>query len=136
MRALVTLALSLLLCPALAGSEALQINITDIDAPEGRLNIAIAANEAQYNSDEPSTVQLQADPNGAIFSISVDVPPGDYAVRLFLDKNRDGKLNRNFVGIPNEPWAMSGKSGGVGAPSWEEAKFNSAEQSAVSISLK
>ena len=36
-----------------------------------------------------------------------DLPPGKYAIKVFLDENSDGELNRNFFGAPTEPYGIS-----------------------------
>ena len=36
-----------------------------------------------------------------------DLPSKTYAVAVFLDHNEDGKLNRNFLGIPTEKFGFS-----------------------------
>lgn len=33
------------------------------------------------------------------------VPAGDYGIAVYHDENSNGKLDRNFVGIPKEAWA-------------------------------
>ena len=49
---------------------------------------------------------------------------GEYAVRVFHDENRDGKLDTNFLGIPSEDYGYSNNASGLfGPPSWEKAKF-------------
>ena len=49
---------------------------------------------------------------------------GEYAVRVFHDENRNGKLDTNFLGIPSEDYGYSNDaSGWFGPPSWEKAKF-------------
>jgi uncharacterized protein (DUF2141 family) len=49
---------------------------------------------------------------------------GEYAVRVFHDENRNGKLDSNFLGIPTEDYGYSNNvSGWFGPPSWERAKF-------------
>jgi len=54
-----------------------------------------------------------------------ELPGGEYAVRVAHDRNGNGKLDSNFVGVPTEPWAMSNNpSGGFGRPSWDQAKFH------------
>lgn len=45
---------------------------------------------------------------GGSFDIKIDqVPPGKYAIALWHDENRDGKMNYNFLGIPKEGVAFS-----------------------------
>ena len=47
--------------------------------------------------------------------------PGAYAVSLYHDKNENGKLDANFLGIPNEPYAFSNNAKGwLGPPTFEE----------------
>ena len=35
------------------------------------------------------------------------IPAGRYAVVLYLDENRNGKLDTSFVGAPTEPFGFS-----------------------------
>ncbi len=49
---------------------------------------------------------------------------GEYAVRVFHDENKNGKIDTNFLGIPTEDYGYSNDaSGWFGPPSWEKAKF-------------
>ena len=43
------------------------------------------------------------------------------ALTLFQDLDSDGRLGRNLLGMPTEPWGSSGKPGSFG-PSWDTAK--------------
>ena len=43
------------------------------------------------------------------------------ALTLYQDLDGDGKMGRNLLGMPTEPWGSSGKPGSFG-PSWETAK--------------
>lgn len=36
-----------------------------------------------------------------------DLPYGKYAVSVFLDKNKNGKVDKNFIGFPKEPVGAS-----------------------------
>jgi len=51
--------------------------------------------------------------------------PGRYAIRLFHDLNGNGKLDKNFFGIPQEPYAFSNNaSGSMGPPDFDAAAFD------------
>lgn len=53
-----------------------------------------------------------------------DVAPGTYAVSVMLDTNRNGKADKNFLGIPSEPWGVSNNvRPKMRAPKFEEASF-------------
>ena len=68
-----------------------------------------------------------------------DLPAGDYAVSLFHDRNRDGKLNTNFLGIPKEPFGFSNNPRVMfGPPSFDESHFSlkESETKTIRIDLK
>lgn len=53
-----------------------------------------------------------------------NVPYGRYAMSSFFDKNENGRLDTNFIGIPKEPYAFSmNPSSNFGPPSFDEAAF-------------
>jgi uncharacterized protein (DUF2141 family) len=43
------------------------------------------------------------------------------ALSMYQDLDSDGKMGRNLVGLPTEPWGSSGTPGMFG-PSWETGK--------------
>ena len=49
------------------------------------------------------------------------VKPGTYAIAVFHDLNGDGKLGRNFIGLPNEPYGFSNDVGRRGPPEFTGA---------------
>ena len=44
--------------------------------------------------------------NSAICQFN-DIPPGTYAIAVFHDENANGKLDKNFLGIPCEGYGAS-----------------------------
>ena len=53
------------------------------------------------------------------------LPPGRYAASAYHDKDDDGELDRNFLGIPSEDYAFtSGAKAGLRPPSFEDADFD------------
>ena len=52
------------------------------------------------------------------------VAPGDYAVSEFHDENGNGKLDRNFIGMPKEGvGASNDATGHMGPPKYDDARF-------------
>jgi uncharacterized protein (DUF2141 family) len=43
------------------------------------------------------------------------------AITMFQDLDSDGKMGKNIMGMPTEPWGSSGTPGMFG-PSWETGK--------------
>jgi uncharacterized protein (DUF2141 family) len=60
------------------------------------------------------------------------VPAGTYAVACFHDENKNGKLDKNLLGIPSEGSVASNNAkGSMGPPSFEDAKFSLAAKPTV-----
>ncbi|HSH52534.1 MAG TPA: DUF2141 domain-containing protein [Bacteroidales bacterium] len=65
-----------------------------------------------------------------------DLPRGEYAFILYHDKNADGKMNRNFIGIPKEPFAFSNNvKPKLAKPTFKECKFSLEENLVLHVSL-
>ena len=63
--------------------------------------------------------------NGQAVCIFADVVPGDYAVSVFHDENSNGKLDRNFIGMPKEGVGASNDAAGhFGPPKFDDARFS------------
>lgn len=52
-----------------------------------------------------------------------NVKPGTYSIAVFHDRNGNGKLDRNFIGLPSEPYGFSNDVGRRGPPSFEAARI-------------
>ena len=52
-----------------------------------------------------------------------NVRPGTYSIAVFHDRNGNGKLDRNFIGLPSEPYGFSNDVGRRGPPSFEGARI-------------
>jgi uncharacterized protein (DUF2141 family) len=59
---------------------------------------------------------------------SIDVgplPPGRYALSVYLDENRNHRLDKNSLGIPKEPVGASNNPKiHVGMPHFDECSFD------------
>ena len=65
-----------------------------------------------------------------------DVPPGRYGVTVIHDKNANGKLDSNIVGIPTEPYgAIRHARGRMGPPAFEDAAVDVQGDTALTIHL-
>ena len=58
------------------------------------------------------------------FTLPVDLPKGEWAVAITQDMNNNNKIDKNFLGIPTEPYAFSNNiRPTVAAPEFDECKF-------------
>lgn len=66
-----------------------------------------------------------------------NVPDGNYAVALFQDLNRNGRMDYNFLGIPKEPYAFSCiERTCLKTPGFHEAKFELKDKCILKLKLK
>jgi uncharacterized protein (DUF2141 family) len=66
-----------------------------------------------------------------------DLPPGEYAAVAFQDVNGNGKLDKNFLGIPKEPYGFSNSArGSAGPPKFSAAAVTLNPDGTTTIVLK
>jgi uncharacterized protein (DUF2141 family) len=66
-----------------------------------------------------------------------NIPPGDYALSAFHDENQNGRLDRGFMGRPEEGIALSNMNmERRERPSFEQAKFTLNGTQTLSLSLR
>ena len=134
MRAVLTVLLALF-APSINASE-LRITVDGIRSPQGTILIglydslesftrAIELSDKDGFLNDPNrfaAVALKA--NAAMKSAVVltNLDPGQYAIILFHDENGNGKLDKNALGVPTEPYGFSNNVRGfLGPPAFEEA---------------
>ncbi|WBO83689.1 DUF2141 domain-containing protein [Hymenobacter yonginensis] len=69
-------------------------------------------------------------------TLPVDLPNGEWAVAITQDMNNNDKLDKNFVGIPTEPFAFSNNvRPTLAPPDFNECKFTVSGPRVVTIKL-
>lgn len=100
----------------------LTLTVTDIKDHTGALMVAVF-DQAGYDTDKQVTA-LMIPVSGATASASVDIPAGDYGIKLFHDVDGDGKMATNPFGMPIEPFGFSNNAPAKFGPAvWADAKF-------------
>ncbi len=66
-----------------------------------------------------------------------ELADGQYALAIFHDENKNGKLDKNYLGIPTEAYGFSNNARRTfSAPSFEEAEISLKSDLTISITLK
>ena len=92
----------------------------------GMLNLEISSSKGAFESDGDDTgvaTRIQERVIRGSYQHSFDIPPGTYAVKLYIDENENGKLDTNFFGIPKEQYGFSNNTKAFGIPKFEAAAF-------------
>ena len=132
------LCLSLLIGFVTNQNSQLTIKIQNIEVVKGNIRIGVF-NTSETFLKESSIFKSYVIPvNDTTETIIIDdLPKGEYAFIMFHDKNSDGKLNRNFLGIPKELFAFSNNVvPKLAQPSFEDCKFSLAKDRVMDIKLR
>lgn len=116
----------------------LNININNIKEAKGTMMVAVYTTETKFLGKHffKSAAILVTKEDSQTCNITL--PFGQYAVAIYQDLNQDSRINKNFFGIPTEPYGFSNDSMGMfGPPDFEEAAFDfRMDQQSIDISLK
>jgi len=126
---------ALLALPARAAE--LRVTIHNVKSDQGKVLVALFRDPASFPDKYLAGKQVPAQA-GDVAVVFDNVDPGSYAVSAFHDRDGNGKLNRNLVGIPTEPYGFSRNARGrTGPPSFDDAKIDvGAAGAAIAIDLK
>jgi uncharacterized protein (DUF2141 family) len=100
------------------------LKISGILAVKGQIKIAMFNTPETWLGDHPAYhATVDVDSLAVTWKIS-DIPYGDYGIAVFHDENKNGKIDKNFLGIPQEPYGFSNNMRiALGPPSWDKSKF-------------
>jgi uncharacterized protein (DUF2141 family) len=110
-RAFAALALAALGLAAMAGAAAaarLTVMIEGLRSGEGQVMAALFSRGENFpDGDYADLWAKRPARKGAVTIVFEGVPPGIYAIGAFHDENANGKLDQNFIGFPEEGYALS-----------------------------
>ena len=122
--------LPVLLCSFQLSAATLDVEIQGI-SEGGVLHLAIYSSKEAFESDRGDKPALQAGIEAGVvekidkgtYKGSFEIPPGTYAIGVYVDENENEKLDTNFLGIPKEQFGFSNNAKAFGIPKFEAASF-------------
>jgi uncharacterized protein (DUF2141 family) len=106
----------------------LRVVATNVKSDQGKIYIWVYDQKDDWLSDRYRTqksVTVAGNRTDDTVTMELLLPAGEYALSVFQDVNDDGKLARNFIGIPKEPAGLSNNlRPRFGPPKYKDAKFN------------
>jgi uncharacterized protein (DUF2141 family) len=133
-------AMAFLASPAFSeSSSTVLIEVAGFKNTRGTLNCRLFTKAADFPDGE-GIVTLRVTITGSNTSCSFsNIEPGTYAIAVVHDENGNGKLDKNFVGVPSEGYGVSNnKTYALSAPKWDESTFKlgATESKALQIKLR
>lgn len=118
----------------------IHVTVTNIRQQSGQIVADLHDDTPEYflkKGHKLARVRMPADAPYVRFCFS-GIQPGTYGVGIYQDVNGNRDFDKNFIGLPGEPWGLSTNPGfKPRAPRLEDAAFQAGEgQTAITISLK
>jgi len=125
------------LLPLTSQADSLTIVVTGITKMQGSVRIAVIDSKSAYEAKKSQPIaSTVVEANEESLTYTVELPAGEYAVRLMHDVNGNEKLDRNLVGMPKEPYGFSNNvKGKFGPPKWKKAAFQLEGETTMTIDL-
>ena len=114
----------IILLAGLPFARAAEIRIRIQNPPEsGSMVFMLYDSPNAFGDLRDPALTVTAEPDGRnIWSIT-NVPPGEYALIAYHDENGNGRIDRNFIGIPREPLGFANNYKPKGPPGYARASF-------------
>lgn len=104
-----------------------RLEISGLKDVTGDLYIAVYDSDDDWLGDDTvarQKVVIEEAREGELVCSELQLPLGEYAFSVFYDVNNNGELDTNWIGIPNEPVAISNNARPrFGPPSYDDAVF-------------
>ena len=106
----------------------LKINILNLEQP-GVLYFSVCQDSKSFKrtvkeAEEKNCIRASEEIDLQNAQTNMKLPFGEYAITLFVDFNGNKKIDKNFLGIPKEPYGFSNNViGNMSAPTFDKAKF-------------
>ena len=129
MRYPILIAALLLAFVAQAGELRLELEGKGMAGQQIRVAVYSANAPEQFPSDDKfyRGIVYEATSDRLIVLIP-DLPSGKYAVAAYVDNNKNGRQDKNFLGVPKEIYGFSNDVRGMfGPPDFSEAAFDIGE---------
>lgn len=112
------------------------VNVDNIKSTKGTVKVAVFNSKKEF-LNKPFLSKEKISTVGEMEFEFNEVPNGEYTISIYQDVNENGELDKNFMGIPNEPYGISREGKQMfGPPSYNDAKFTIVNTNArLTISL-
>lgn len=123
----------------LSATASVTVVVSGLVSTESVVKLNFYNDPKKFLKHGQQTFRLEVKPNGKNeISVPVELAKGEWAVALTQDTNNNGRLDKNMLGIPTEPFAFSNNvRPHFSAPNFEECKFTvDGPGKVVAIALK
>lgn len=115
----------------------LTIKISNIDKIKGEIKVGVFDTDTNFLKEGHAIKNYSIKVKNSTATLTItDLPKGEYAITMYHDQNSDNECNRNFIGIPKEPYAFSNNvKPKMSAPKYKDCKFTFSDDKTLNIKL-
>lgn len=113
---------ALLISPPARASDCTVIEVHNVRPTQGAVMLAVYTDGADYNRKPMATQRLLAGSAEQLRFAVCNLHGQPVALSLVQDLNANGRLDFNPIGLPAEPWGMSGTVPTMSAPTWDSSQ--------------
>ena len=88
------------------------VEVSGVTVNGGTIYGALYSNNNAYKDNQPEFT-FRGNPTDGTMIFNLQLPQGEYAIRVYQDVNNNGQLDRGWFGIPKEPSAITNYNGGI-----------------------
>ena len=88
-------------------STELKISVTNLKSSTAPIMVAVYKKCSPFPDEKAAVSYLTVTPHNNKAVAEFDIPNGEYAIAIFQDINKNGKLDTGWFGIPKEPYGFS-----------------------------
>jgi len=106
--------------------EGLTLIVTNLASATGPVVVGVYGSKNKFPDPKDQMKVYTFTPHDKQLSAQItDLPLGTYALAIYQDVNRNGKIDKNLIGIPTEPYAFSKNYKPiVKAPAFKDCSFD------------
>ena len=116
-----------------ASAARISVTISGLHSAQGNVFVGLYATPSKFlNGTQNDAMRRVPASTGPITVVFDNLPPGTYAVGAYHDENANDHLDTNFLGLPEEGYALSnGVRAVTSKPTFQQAAFTVGDQGAA-----
>jgi uncharacterized protein (DUF2141 family) len=116
-----------------ASAARISVTISGLHSAQGNVFVGLYATPSKFlNGTQNDAMRRVPASTGPITVVFDNLPPGTYAVGAYHDENGNDHLDTNFLGLPEEGYALSnGVRAVTSKPTFQQAAFTVGDQGAA-----
>lgn len=117
----------------------LTVIVDGVNNQDGNIGVLLFNSAKGWPEDQSAALRNVVVPAhaGTVRVVISGLPAGTYALAIGHDANKNGKIDRNWLGAPKEQWGMSNNPRAmIKAPSFDKARFSLQHDAEIHVQLQ